>query len=160
MYKLLIITTYFGSCGVAVSQTVVELNSKERNMFERATRIGLRFQSVAGFLSVEDLWWLPLNTENGKASFYNVARGIHSRLQAIENASFVEDDSQKDELETLCMDIVKHIIKVIQEEQKAEIKKRESKVRRQKLLEIIEKKEEEGLMGASIEDLRKMVEGL
>ena len=32
--------------------------------------------------------------------------------------------------------------------------------KRQKLLEIIAKKEEGDLMGASIEDLRKMVEGL
>lgn len=129
-------------------------------MFEKATRIALRFPSSVGLLSVEQVWELPLQNFSGRPNLDDLARFYHNRLKADANVSFVAVGTEQNEDDKLAFDIVKHIIKVKLDEKTAADNTRIARDKRQKLLEIIAKKEEEGLMGASIEDLRKMVEGL
>ena len=129
-------------------------------MFEKATRIALRFPSSVGLLSVEQVWDLPLQSFNGKPNLDDLARFYHNRLKYDANVSFVAAVTPQNEDDKLAFDIVKHIIKVKLDEKTAADNIRIARDKRQKLLEIIAKKEEGDLMGASIEDLRKMVEGL
>ena len=129
-------------------------------MFEKATRIALRFPSSVGLLSVEQVWDLPLQSYNGNPNLDDLARLYHNRLKDDANVSFVAAVTPQNEDDKLAFDIIKHIIKVKLDEKTSADNIRIARDKRQKLLEIIAKKEEEGLMGASIEDLRKMVEGL
>ena len=129
-------------------------------MFEKATRIALRFPSSVGLLSVEQVWDLPLQNFNGRPNLDDLARFYHNRLKGDTNVSYVTAHTEQNEDEKLAFEIVKHIIKVKLDEKTSADNIRIARDKRQKLLEIIAKKEEEGLMGASIEDLRKMVEGL
>lgn len=128
------------------------------NMFERAARLKLRFPSVVGQLSVEELWSLPLQGAANRASLDSVAREINSRLKAGE-LSFVSP-TPVDSLLQLSMDIVKHIIAVRMQEASQQDLRRQRAERKQQLLALIARKEEAALEGHSLEDLRKMAEEL
>ena len=131
-------------------------------MFAKATRLKLRFDTPKGQLSAEDLWDLPLTSQTGKANLDDLARGLDRQIRDAGNdVSFVNPSSQKESTELqLKFDIVKHIIDVrVAERQEAETKKATSE-RKQTLLAIIAQKENAELQGASLEDLRKMVEAL
>ena len=131
-------------------------------MFDKATRLKLRFDTPKGELSVEDLWDLPLTSQTGKANLDDLARSLDRQIRdAGSMVSFVNPTSQTESTKLqLQFDIVKHIIDVrIAERQEAEAKKANSE-RKQTLLAIIAQKESAELQGASLEDLRKMVEAL
>ena len=93
-------------------------------MFERATRIALRFESPIGLLSVEDLWGLPLKDREGKANLDNITRHYFQKLESNENVFFVEEVVD-DAIDQLRFDILKHIIKVRLEEKASVDKLRE-----------------------------------
>jgi hypothetical protein len=74
--------------------------------------------------------------------------------------SLLEVKSEQDEILELKIDIVKHIFKELlmeQEERKDKLVKAEKK---QRLLNIIEEKQEESLKSKSIEELTKLVDEL
>ena len=47
------------------------------NIFEQATRQAFRFESPKGFLTVEDLWNLPLTNNTGRANLDGINAGIN-----------------------------------------------------------------------------------
>lgn len=132
-------------------------------MFEKATREKFRFDSVQGKLTVEDLWDLPLSSNHGnRANLDDVAKALSRQLkeQGTEE-SFVKTREETDDTTTPVMfEIVKHVIKVKLEEAEVCKRARESRERKQKILAIIAKKQDEKLEGASIEELLAMVEAL
>ena len=76
-------------------------------MFEKATRIKLRFESKKGLLSVEQLWDLPLN------SLDEIAISLNKEVKDISEVSFIKPLSNNKNKElTLKFNIVKHIIDV------------------------------------------------
>lgn len=86
----------------------------EMDMFERATRARLRFPSVVGFLSTEDLWDLPLRAQrNNKPDLDGVAREIYAELQAIGQTDAGDDrpNPRQSEL-ALALDVVTHVINI------------------------------------------------
>lgn len=132
-------------------------------MFEQATRQKFRFKSAKGSLSVEDLWDLPLTTESGeRASLDDIAKALNKELKAKgDEESFVHAKGEVEDTVTPVMfEIVKHIIKVKLEEADVRKKARDIRLQKQKIMAIIAKKEDEKLEGASIEELRAMVEAI
>lgn len=132
------------------------------DMFEKAARLALRFDTPKGQVTVEDLWNLPLTSNTGKANLDDIAKELHRELRANgETQSFVTPASNAGaELLQLKFDVVKHIIDVrIAERDKAAdaAKRREAK---QNLLSIIAKKEGEALESMPLEELKKMAEAL
>jgi len=127
-------------------------------MFIMAAKKKFRFETPKGFLTVEDLFDCPLISRSGTGvSLDNIAKGIHRQLKATEDESFVLASSKKDtELETK-LEIVKYVIA----EKKAELKRRETlaanKAKREKILEIIASKEDDGLRQSGVDDLKKML---
>lgn len=129
----------------------------ETNIFERATRAKLRFVSVRGLLTVEDLWDLPLTSKNG-FDIDAVAKEANFRLKEAGEESFVstKPDPAKALLE-LQMDVLKHIIAVRLQEQEAAKQKAERKVERARLLEALDSKQVEALKGLSPEEIRARI---
>jgi hypothetical protein len=129
-------------------------------MFEKATRQQLRFNSKKGLLSVEDLWTLPLKASGTSVDLDEVAKIVHKELKDSEEVSFVAPVTSSNTAAQLKMDIVKHIISVKLAEQAAAQKARETKEKKQMIMQIIAQKQNDALANSSVEDLQKMLDNL
>lgn len=129
-------------------------------MFEQASRLKLRFESKKGLLTTEDLWTLPLKATGNSVDLDEVAKLVHQEMKNSEDVSFVTPVSNNNTVAQLKMDVVKHIIAVKVAERDAAQKARDTKERKQKILEVIARKQDETLVNSSIEELEKMLEAL
>ena len=130
------------------------------NLFEIASRKAYRFASLKGELTVEQLWQLPL-TSRGGTDLDTLAKGIFKDLKATEEESFVSVNTnpRRGDLENK-LEIIKHIIKVKQDEAAAATKRQANAQERQKLMELLEKKNDQELEGLSKEDIEKKLAAL
>jgi hypothetical protein len=128
------------------------------NIFERASRLKIRFPSAAGNLSAEDLWDLPLTSSRG-ANLNDIAIGLYGRVKN-EQVSFVDDVKKPDEATELSFEIVKHVISVKKAENADAAARAERREKKQRLLELMARKEEEQLAGKSLAELRELVDQL
>lgn len=130
------------------------------NIFEKATRNAIRFETTRGNITVEDLWNLPLTSRGSNPSLDDIAKAINRQIKAEEEESFVVKASPKNSELSLKLDIVKHIISVKLEEAEKAKSASEIKAKREKLLELLEKKQDESLSSLSIEEIRSQLESL
>lgn len=79
-------------------------------MFEKASRMKLRFNSGKGLITVEDLWNLPLMSTG--ANLDTIARILARKLKDREIDSFVAPACSGYSATRFKLDIVKHIINV------------------------------------------------
>lgn len=126
------------------------------NIFEKASRTKLRFSTVVGNLTAEQLWDLPLTARKDNLDLDKIARYISRDIRETSEDSFVKvnPDPRKAENE-LRLEIVKHIIDVKMKsaaDAEAALARRE---RRNKLLDALAKKEDAELSSMSREDLLK-----
>lgn len=126
-------------------------------MFEKATRMRLRFETTAGLIDVEDLWQLPLTSTRGKINLDDIAKDLHKKLKNDDEVSFVYKDKKPESLDQLRFDIVKHIIDVKIAEREAEADATARKEKKQKILALIAEKQDENLRGMTLEQLTAMV---
>jgi hypothetical protein len=122
-------------------------------MFEQASRLKLRFETAKGYLSVEDLWDLPLRSLN------TLAIALHHQLKN-ENVSFLDDDQKPDPIVQLRFDVARHVIEVRKEDKRRADQARERAETKQKLLGIVARKEDAELEGKSVEELRALIGSL
>ncbi len=121
-------------------------------MFETATRMKLRFATVLGLITTEDLWDLPLTS--GKANLDDVAKTISKELRETEE-SFVTK-TRADKVLELKLDIVKYVISVKLDEIAEAEDAAELKRKKDLLIDAIDAKETEELIdGKSAKELRK-----
>lgn len=126
---------------------------------ERAMRKKYRFASVVGLLMLEQLWDLPLkSTREQVPDLDGVARKINSELKTQVEESFVETSTNvlKEELEEK-LEIVKHIIAVRQEENKAMADAAERKRKKAALLDILHDRNNEELRKKTPAELEAMI---
>lgn len=128
-------------------------------MFEKASRLKLRFDTPAGVLSVEDLWDLPLTSRAGHANLDDIAKDL-SRQVSSQEESFVEKPAPKKKGLDLAFEIVKHVIKIRLEERDALKAAEAKKARKTKILEIMARKQDQALEEMDMADLEKELEGL
>jgi hypothetical protein len=130
-------------------------------MFEKASRLKLRFDTTKGQLSAEDLWDLPLTSQTGKANLDDLAKDLFRTLKNEgETISFVTPVGGSDRTVQLKFDIVKHVIDVRVAERDEAAQAASKRDQKQRILEVIAQKENEALLGSSLEDLRRMAESL
>lgn len=130
-------------------------------MFEKASRLKLRFVSPQGSLSAEDLWDLPLTSSRANtASLNNIAKDVSRQLKAEGEEDFVNPKSGADEVLRLKLDLVKHIIQTRQSENEAAATIADRKEKKARLLELIARKQDQQLEGKPLEELEAMVAGL
>lgn len=121
-------------------------------MFEKATRFKVRFPHK-GQCSVEDLWDLGVTALDG---IYKTLRGA----QKEQDGESLLSEKREDAVLALQVEIVKHIVGVKQAEaaeKKAAVDKRAQKER---IMEIIAKKQDAALENKSIDELTALVSGL
>jgi len=129
------------------------------NIFEIAARSKVRFTTSKGLLTVEDLWDLPLTSTTNRPNLDDIARELHNASQAT-TVSFVNKSTASDTTAKLKFDIVKHIIDTKLSEADTSRLARERKEKRDQIMELINRKENEKLSDSSIDDLRKMLDSL
>lgn len=118
------------------------------NIFEKATRLKLRFQSTRGMLTVEDLWDIELTSLDKLAIIYKKRLG--------RSESFL-DTEDKDELTELSFELCKYIIEARLQEAKEKEDAKAAYDRKQKILSLISEKKDDELKGKSIEELQEMI---
>lgn len=128
-------------------------------MFEKASRLKLRFDTPKGALSVEDLWDLPLTSTKG-ANLDDLARNLDTDLKSGAGVSFVQKTTAVNDVLKLKFDIVLHVINVRIIENEAARTAQLTRERKQQIMAIIAQKETEQLAGSSMEDLRKLLESM
>lgn len=129
-------------------------------MFAFATKKKIRFETSKGLLSVEDLWDLPLTSDNGRPNLDDIAKGIYKAMKEGEEVSFVKSNAASNAAFNVLktkFDIVKYIIDVKLAEAEAAKKAKETKARNQRILGLIAQKEDEALASKSKEELLAML---
>ncbi len=127
-------------------------------MFEQAARLKLRFDSPKGLLTTEDLWDLPL-TSARSANLNDLAKGLSRELKDTAEEDFVHPAKTNDVLK-LKFDVVKHVIDVRLAENEAVRLSADRREKKDRLLELIARKQDESLAAKSVEELQAMVESL
>lgn len=115
------------------------------NLFQLASRQKFRFQSIKGELTTEHLWDLPL-TARGGFNLDEVAKQVAADLKAAGEESFVQKKSNpaKSKLEAK-LEIVKHIIAAKLEEAEKAAKASQNQEERQRLLAVLNRKQDAAL---------------
>ena len=129
------------------------------NIFEKASRMKLRIETIKGNILVEDLWDIPLVSKNGY-NLDSIAIAVNKSLKDSECESFVMVKTQENEVAKLKLDLVKHVIDFklkAQREANENVVKKEHKNR---LMKLITEKEDEKLKGKSLEELKTELENL
>lgn len=126
-------------------------------MFEKATRLKLRYQTSRGMLSVEDLWDVPLIARSNGLSLDNIARDLNKQVKESGEESFVVKKSESDATLVLMFNIVKHIIEFKLTEAENNEQSIINIARRKQILKLIADKNEEGLKAKSVDELKEML---
>ena len=120
-------------------------------MYKEASKMKLRFATVKGNLSVEDLWDLNLITLD------KLAVALDEEISKSPRKSFIAETTPEDKVSKLKLDILKDIISTKLEEKAKKDSEKQKISERNKLLEILAKKEEASLENLSIEELKKKI---
>jgi len=129
-------------------------------LFEQASRLKVRFDTVIGMLAVEDLWDLPLTARGDKVSLDQIAIFLNKQVKEDAEESFVKTAQKKDKILDVMFELVKHIINVkIDEEEVAKLKA-DNKVKKQRLVNILATKEDEELVGKSADEIKQLINEL
>lgn len=131
-----------------------------QNIFEYATRNKLRFASVRGELSVEQLWDVPLRSRDS-FNLNDIAKTANKALKDTEE-NFVEMTTKTTvhaRNETV-MEIIKHVIEVKLAEEEAAKTRAAKKQEKEKLLAILAEKQDGKLSELSEKELQKRIAAL
>ena len=124
-----------------------------KNMFEVATRTKMRFP-FKGMISVEDLWDLSVQNLD------KVFKTLNSQRKEAQEESLLNVRSSEDEVLDTQIEIVKYIVNVKLEEQAARVKTAENKEKKQKIMALMAKKDDEAMENMSKEELQKLLDEL
>ena len=134
------------------------------NIFEQASRVRpkLRFDSVQGPLTVEDLWDLDLQTQrSNKASLYDIGNDLNKQVkEATDDVLFSDEVSKVAPTLQLKLDIVKHVVEAKKAENAAKLAEAARNAKKQQIMGLIVQKENEQLSASSLEDLRAQLASL
>ena len=123
------------------------------NLFETATRRKYRFQ-LGGNLTTEDLW--DLNQE----ALDTIFKSLNAQLkeQSEESLSQVKSEKATELMDKI--DIVKYIYNIKAAEKLARQEAKERRERKQKLMALIEEKQNENLKSMPLDQLEAMLKAM
>lgn len=126
-------------------------------LFEKATRLKLRFTTEIGNLMAEDLWDLPMTVG---VSLDNIAKTLNKEIKEDAEESFVVKNNKTNALLELKFDIVKHIIDVRLKDLEIKDAAAKTKAYKEEIMAIIEDKQKDNLRGESIDKLKSLLDDL
>ena len=134
------------------------MNMNIQDLFVLSTRAKYRFATSVGSVTVEDLWDLPLSSQN-KVSLNSVAISLSRKLKEADEENFVS--TAKKDVETANkLEIVKHIISVRMAENEQKLAEKQRAEQRELINRLIDQKEMEQLGNKSLEELREMAKSV
>lgn len=130
------------------------------NIYKQALLQGLRFPSIKGLLTIEDLFQLPLTSRNG-FDLDTVAKAVNHELKEEAEGSFVETKTnpRKQYLE-LALEIVKDVISTKLDQAKAATKRKANASEKARLTEILHGKKDEALQQLTPEQIQAKIDAL
>lgn len=130
------------------------------NIFEIAARKKLRFPSIKGDLTVEQLFDLPLESKTG-CDLDNVARAIDANLKAASEGSFVSTKVSPERTDhALRLEIVKFVIADRLAENERKRLSADKAAMRARLQDALARKQDMALEGMSVEELTAQLAAL
>lgn len=123
------------------------------NIFEKATRLKIRFNHK-GLISTEDLWDLSL------ISLDAIFKDLNAKVKLSSEESLLNVRTASDKMLYIQIEIVKHIVAIKLAEKTAKEKAVENKQKKQKIMAILETKQETELHNKSAEELTAMLNEL
>ncbi len=121
------------------------------NMFQTASKTKLRFETSGGILSAEELWDMALSDLN------SLALSLKGQIDNTPEKSFIKANTVVDKTTVLRFNITKKVIAVRLEENKQKVDAAARRKKDAKILEIIERKEDQADADKSIDELRAML---
>ena len=128
-------------------------NENTVNIFEVATRNMYRFP-FKGTSNVEDMWQISVKELD------SVFKVLNSELKQVKEESLLEIKTQQDQELDIKIAIIKHIVKVKQEEAEKQLQAKSIKEQKQKLMEIYASKKDEETLKKSPEEIKAMIDAL
>jgi hypothetical protein len=129
-------------------------------LFLNASRQKFRFPTAAGPVNVEDLWDLPLTSARG-VNLNDIAKVLYKQIKEADGeVNFVESPtaaSRKTQEIQAKFDVVKSIIDIKKVERDTATAEKEKAEKKQKLMELINKKQDAELEGKSLDDLKQLL---
>ena len=125
-------------------------------MFEKASRIGLLFDTPLGTLTDRDLWQLPLT--GGNVNLNDLAKSYNKEVKDQDDEDFVNVKKNKNTLPQLRLDIIKRIIEYRLAAQESNEKRQKTLQKNERIRGILANKEDEELQGKSVEELQDLLE--
>lgn len=130
------------------------------NLFEYASRNKLRFTSVKGEITAEQLWDIPLRSRDD-FNLDAVAKNANKAFKAATEESFVNTEPRPEHVRLeMTLEVVKHVIATKIEEEAAAVKRAETKAEKETLLKILAEKQEGKLSNLTEAELRKRIKAL
>lgn len=123
------------------------------NVFIVATRNKYRFP-YHGSIMVEDLWDLDVNALD------YIFKTLNSKLKKESEESLLSSPTKENSEVKNKIEIIKYIVSVKQAEAKERENAAENKAKREKIMEIISKKQDAELKDKSVDELMKMLDDL
>lgn len=124
-------------------------------MYKEASKIGLRFQTNQGSLTVEQLWSLSLS----KLSLAIKALKKQMKGDDDDELSFLDETKVVDKEKQLQFEILKDIYLTKKQEADAEKNAVAMKEHNQYILSLIKTKQDQELANKSIDELKAMLKG-
>lgn len=130
------------------------------NIFEYATRNKLRFTSTRGELTVEQLWDVPLRSNDG-FNLNAIAKDANNAVRAVNEENFVETKRTPAHARVEnAFAVVKYIIDTKLADEEAAKRRIENKAKKEQLLAALADKQAGKLSEMSERELRKQIEAL
>ena len=124
------------------------------DIFERASRKKLRFNTNMGTLLTEDLWDMDLERLD------ELAQGLNRTVEESKQLSFIHDKKTTNPDGKLRFDLALHVINVKLAAAESRERAAHKKVLREQLLATLQKRQEEGREALSEEELLAKLEEL
>lgn len=122
----------------------------EKNLFEIGTREGYLFD-FKGQINLYDVWKLPLKALD------TIFKGLNAQLKETQEESLLETKTKENEELDNKIQIIKYIVQVKQQEETERLQAKENREKKQKIMELIAKKQDQSLENMSIEELRQLL---
>lgn len=121
-------------------------------MYKEALQKKLRFKTNKGMITTEDLFDLSLQNLN------TLAIMLDKKISEAPKKSFIEELPAEENDDELCFNIVKDVINIKLKARKDNIDKAQADAQKNRILEILAKRNDEELEKKSTEELRAMLQ--